>query len=191
MYRQSEKNLLNSNNLLHMHPQYGELRPTSGWDLLVSLGHSSKFQPVSHLSFVTAPTSLTACQPNFARCLAISWAGTLHTHFQGCCPLTEFCQLQNSLHVQVLHPPILAVWLYGTWAAAVSQTLWHGTRNGITELSQRAPPIFGCAAITMGIGPHSSCIYCYYWSLFINEIYLIIVYWKAGWLIQLTSLVFI
>jgi len=37
-----------------------------------------------------------------------------------------------------------------------SAKLWHGTRNGITELSQRAPPIFGCAAITLGIGPHSS-----------------------------------
>jgi len=25
--------------LLYMSPQYGELRPTSGWDRLVSLGH--------------------------------------------------------------------------------------------------------------------------------------------------------
>ena len=31
-----------------------------------------------------------------------------------------------------------------------------GTRNGITELSQKAPLIFGWAAITLGIGPHSS-----------------------------------
>jgi len=30
----------------------------------------------------------------------------------------------------------------------------HGARNGITELSQMAPPIFGWAAITLGIGPH-------------------------------------
>jgi len=30
---------------------------------------------------------------------------------------------------------------------------WRGTRNGITELSQRAPPIFGRA---LGIGPHFS-----------------------------------
>ena len=36
------------------------------------------------------------------------------------------------------------------------QTLRRGTRNGIAELSQRAPPIFGWAAITLGIGPHSS-----------------------------------
>jgi len=85
--------------------------------------------------------------------------------FWGSCPLTEFCQLQNSLCVQVLRSPIgplLAALLHGTRAAAVSQTLWHGTRNGIAELSQRAPTIFGWAATTLGIGPHSSsCMNCY------------------------------
>jgi len=44
-----------------------------------------------------------------------------------------------------------------TLAVGVSETLVRRTRNGITELSQRAPPIFGWAAITLGIGPHSSC----------------------------------
>jgi len=37
-------------------------------------------------------------------------------------------------------------------AAAVRQTLWRGTRNGITKPSQRAPPIFGWAAITLVVG---------------------------------------
>jgi len=46
--------------------------------------------------------------------------------------------------------------LHSTSAAGVSQTLRRGTRNGITELSQRAPPIFGWAAVTLGIDPHSS-----------------------------------
>jgi len=59
----------------------------------------------------------------------------------------------------VLHSPILAALLHSTPAAGISQTLWHGTRNGITELSQRAPPIFGWVAITLGIGPHSSYVY--------------------------------
>jgi len=76
-------------------------------------------------------------------------------------PLTEFYQLQNSLCVQVLRSPILAALVHSTRAAAVSQILWHGTKNGITELSQRAPPIFGWAAITLGIGPHSSYYHCY------------------------------
>ena len=46
-------------------------------------------------------------------------------HFWGSCPLTEFCQVQNSLCVQVLRSPILAALLHGTRAAAVSQTLWR------------------------------------------------------------------
>ena len=74
--------------------------------------------------------------------------------FGGYCHLMEFCQVQNSLYVQVLRSPILEA-LHGTPAAGVSQTLWRGTRNGITELSQRVPSIFGRAAITLGIGPHS------------------------------------
>ena len=38
MYRQSKKKLVKQQYLLHMCPQYGELRPTSGWDRLTSLG---------------------------------------------------------------------------------------------------------------------------------------------------------
>jgi len=78
--------------------------------------------------------------------------------FEGYCPLTEFCHVQHSLYVQVLPSPILAALLHGTPAAGVSQALRRGTENGITELSQTAPPTFGWAAITLGTGPHSS--YC-------------------------------
>ena len=81
--------------------------------------------------------------------------GTLYIHFRGLLPLSEFYPAQNSLYVQVLRSPILAALLHGTPAADVSQTLRRGTRNGITELSQRAS-IFGRAAITLGISPHSS-----------------------------------
>jgi len=84
----------------------------------------------------------------------LSWY-TIYT-FGGCCPLTEFCSVQSSLYVQVLSSLILAALLHGTPAVGVSQTLRCGTRNGITELSQTAPPIFGWAAIMLGIGPHSS-----------------------------------
>ena len=85
MYRQSEKKF-KQQCLLHMFSHYGELRPTSGWDRFVSLGHPSKFQRVSRFGFVTAATSLNGSQPNFARCLAISWAGTLYIHFRGFLP---------------------------------------------------------------------------------------------------------
>jgi len=120
-----------------MSSQYGELRSTSGWDRLAGLGHTSKFQLVSRLGFVTTPTSLNWGQPNFARCFTVSWAGTLYIHFRGLLPLTEFCRVQNSLCIQVLRSPIslLAALLHGTRAVGVNQTLRRGTRNGITELS--------------------------------------------------------
>jgi len=79
-----------------------------------------------------------------------------YIHYGGCCPLVEFCQVRNSLYVQVLRSPILAALLHGTWVVGVSQNLWRRTRNGITERLQRASPIFGWAAITLDIGPHSS-----------------------------------
>jgi len=81
---------------------------------------------------------------------------TLYTFLGGFCPLTEFCQVQNSLYVQVLRSPILSALLHGTQPAGVSEILRRGTRNGIVELSQRVPPIFGWAATTFDIGPHSS-----------------------------------
>jgi len=93
--------------------------------------------------FVTAAMSLTGGQANFARSLVISWAGTLYIHWGGNLPLAEFCHVQNSLCVLVLRFRILAALLHGTQAAGLSQTLRRGTRNGITELLQRAPPIFG------------------------------------------------
>jgi len=65
-----------------MFSQYAERQPTSGWDRFTSLGHSSKFQMVSGLGFVTALTSLNGGQRNFARCLTVSWAGTLHIDFR-------------------------------------------------------------------------------------------------------------
>ena len=74
--------------------------PPNGWNQLESLGHPSKFQRVSRLGFITAATLLTGCQPNFTRCLAVSWAATLYIQyiFWGSYPLAEFCHVQNSLN---------------------------------------------------------------------------------------------
>jgi len=92
---------------------------------------------------------------NFARCLAVSWAGTLCIHFRRLLPLTQFFnwQVQNSLCVKVLRYPILVALLHGTPAAGISQTLSRGTRNGFTELSQSAPPIFGFGGHHVGHRP--------------------------------------
>jgi len=67
--------------------------------------------------------------------------------FGGSCSLTEFCKVQNSLCVQVLRPPILAALLHGTRVVGISQTL---------RRCADGPSIFGRAAITLGISPHSS-----------------------------------
>jgi len=73
MYRQSVKKLVKQQYLLHMTWQCGELRPTSGWDRFVSLGHPSKFQRVSRLGSVTSdvaqrkPTKLHDVWPSPAR----------------------------------------------------------------------------------------------------------------------------
>jgi len=48
------KKLIKQQHLLHMSSQYGELRPTSGWDRFGSLGHPSYFQRLPRLGSVTA-----------------------------------------------------------------------------------------------------------------------------------------
>ena len=96
--------------------------------------HHSKFQRVSRFGFVTAATSLNGSQPNFVRYLAVSWAGTLYIHFRTSCPVTEFCQVQRSLYVQVLHSPILAA--LRTLVVGVSQTLRRWT-EGATYIAHR------------------------------------------------------
>jgi len=69
MYRQSEKNLLSSSMSSTCPPQYGELRPTSGWDPSGSLGDPSIPQQISTgfaswQRYFTAPSS--GRQPNCA-----------------------------------------------------------------------------------------------------------------------------
>ena len=93
--------------MCHNMVNFGPLAAEIG--LPARLGHPCKFQQVSFVGFVTAAMSLTRGRPNFARCLAVSWAGTLCIHFWSSCPLREFCQVQNSLCLQVLSCPILAL----------------------------------------------------------------------------------
>jgi len=82
-----EKQSVKQQYLFHMSSQHGELLLTNGWDRFGSLGDPSKFQRVSRLGYVTAQTSLNGGQPNFARCLVVSWAGTLHCESKkGCHP---------------------------------------------------------------------------------------------------------
>ena len=50
----NRKKIVKQQYVLHMSPQYGELRRTCGWDRLTSLGYPCKFQLVSRLGSVTA-----------------------------------------------------------------------------------------------------------------------------------------
>jgi len=75
-------------------------------------------------------------------CTDVAQRRTTKLCFAGCFAVS--CRLIHYIHFR------------GTRAAAVSQALWRDTSNGITELSQRTPLIFGWAAITLGT--HSSYI---------------------------------
>jgi len=45
--------------------------------------------------------------------------------------------------------------------AALLHALWYWASAKLCDVEQRAPPIFGRAAITLGIGPHSSLLQIY------------------------------
>ena len=60
------KKVVKQQYLLHMSSEYGELRPTSGWDLLASLGHPCTFQRVLRLGSVSVRHCSSGRQPNFA-----------------------------------------------------------------------------------------------------------------------------
>jgi len=60
------KNVVKQQYLLQMSSQYGELRPTNGWDRVFSFEYLCKFQRVSRLGSVTARHSSSGRQLNFA-----------------------------------------------------------------------------------------------------------------------------
>ena len=51
----NRKKILLSSYISYVSPQYGELRPTNGWDRLGALVQPTKCQRVSRLGFITAP----------------------------------------------------------------------------------------------------------------------------------------
>jgi len=121
----NRKKIIKRQYLLHMSSQYGKLRPLSGWDRfnLAVWGTPANFNWLR----VLASLLHRRCSSEANQTLHDVWpsppAATLqHIHFRRPLPLTEFCQIQNSLCVQVLPSPILAALLHGTPAAGVSQT---------------------------------------------------------------------
>ena len=115
--------------------------------LTVEIGSGVRGTPANFNGFRVLPSLLQRRHsPQANQTLHDAWLSPGLVHyictFRGSCPMAEFCQVQNSLYVQVLLSRILAALLHITPAAAISQTLRRGTRNGITELLQGMPPIF-------------------------------------------------
>jgi len=102
--------------------------------------------PTNFNGFVTAATSLNGSQPNYAQCLALTWAGRLYIHFRrlllrsGILPGAKF----------TVRPLSLALSYWQRYCTAVE----HWVRAKLCGVEHRAPPIFSRATITLGTGPH-------------------------------------
>ena len=151
MYQQSEKNLLNNSNISstcsHNMVDFGPLAEF-GASQQISTGFASWLH---YNTDVAQRSSIKLCT-TFGHLLG----AMLCIHFRellsrnGILPGAKF----------TLCPSLVFSYISSITArhskGGLSQTLRRGTRNGITELSQMASPIFGWAAITLGVGSHSS-----------------------------------
>jgi len=122
-YRQSEKNLLNSNisptcphNMVNFSPLAAEIVSLvcgtaanfNGFRVLASLLLGRRSTEANQTLHDVWPS------PELVQCVYI---------FSSSCPATEFCQVKSSLCVQVLLSPVLAALLHGTRVVGVSQSL--------------------------------------------------------------------
>jgi len=162
-----KKNIFKQQYLAHMSPQYGELWHINGWDWLTSLWHHQQISTGFACWLITAPTSLNRGQPNFARCLAVSCAGTLYT-FEGLLPSNGILPIAKF----TLRPSLVfyrAYWqrhctAFEQWAAAILAGVVQGIelrKFCFSSFSTESATYIPQAAITLVIGPHSSnLIYC-------------------------------
>jgi len=109
-----------------MSSQYGEFGPPMadiGWRVWGTPADFNRFGVLASLLHQRRSTKVN-------QTLHDVWPSPGLVHyiysFGGSCPIAEFCQVQNSLCVKVLHSPILAALLLGTRAVCISQTLLHG-----------------------------------------------------------------
>jgi len=106
--------------------------------LTVEIGSGVRGTPANFNGFRVLPSLLQRRHsPQANQTLHDAWLSPGLVHyirtFRGSCPMAEFCQVQNSLYVQVLLSPILEALLHGTPAAGVSRTLRRGTRNEFSQ----------------------------------------------------------
>jgi len=133
--------------------QYGELPPTNGWDRLGSLGHTSKFQRVLRLGFVTERRSTKLCTMS-GRLLA----GTLYIHFGGFLPHNGILPgakftLRGSPYRQ-RYCTALKQWATAEICGVVQGMELRNCR--LSSFSTEGATYIPKAAVTLGICPHSS-----------------------------------
>jgi len=150
-HRQSEKNLLNSNispTCAHNMVNFGPLAPEI---ILLVWGTPANFNGFRVLAELLQWRRSTEAMET----LHNVWPSPGLVHyiyiFGGSCPVTEFCQVQNSLCVQVL-----ALSYIGSITAGHSSS---GRQPNFAVLSRGCHYIFDRADITLGSGPHSSICY--------------------------------
>jgi len=115
----TEKSLLNINifsTCPHNMANVGPLMVEIGWWVLGTRANFNEFHILASLLHQRCSTEVNQTLHD------VWWSpGLVHyIHFGGCCPLMEFCQMQNSLCVQVLRYLILAALLHCTRAVGVS-----------------------------------------------------------------------
>ena len=125
------KKLVKQQYVLHMSQQCGELRPTSGWDRLTSLGYPCKFQLVSRLGSVTTRHLLVGTSQTLRRWIEGATYIRQGDHHVGHWPtFLVFCG--SSLHMfwdyfleqtKVFYTVLCNVRLLT--ACDVMTTLWH------------------------------------------------------------------
>ena len=107
----NRKNLLNSNTFStcpYDMVNFGPLTAEIGSGVWGTPANFNGF----HVLAALIATSLNGSQPNFARCLAVTWAGTLHIHFRGFLPRYGILSCAKfTLHHPVLRSGILVALL--------------------------------------------------------------------------------
>ena len=142
------KKVVKQHYLLHMSPQYGKLGPLAAEIVSLVWDAPANFKGFRVLASLLQRRRSTEVN----QALHDVWPSPARLHsiyiFGGCCPVTEFFQVQNSVYVlQVLRSPIGGI-LHGNSSS--------GREPNFAALSTG---IFGRATIAMGIGPHSSLQY--------------------------------
>jgi len=117
MYRQSEKPV-KQQYLLHKSSQYvnfGPLTAEIGWRVWGTPANFNWFRVFASLTHRRRSTEVNQTLHDIC-----PYSELVHYVYilGGSCPLTEFCQVQSLLCVQVLRSPILAALLHGTRALA-------------------------------------------------------------------------